>query len=1195
MPEPGGLNPGTEPLDGRTADDFVALAGGSTEDELAGPDRGLEHSALYAVLFVVLAGGAMLLSRPEGLRMISLDDSTHTLMEAVATLLAFLVGTLALVRYYSRKQITFLLIGCGFLGAGILDLNHLVGTLPGVLEARAVRDSAFDDEAMYAWTWTAGRVYLSLFLFMSLIAWRQEVKAGQAEGFSEATVYGTALVLSVVNLLFFEYAPLASLTVPQWVVSRPAEMVPALFFGLAFAGFYKKGSWRRDQFDHWMMVSLLIAALGHGAFMAFSEAKLDVMSDGAHLLKIASLLAVLTGLLHSVYSTFTREAAVLEALKGSNDALAREVDFRAKTEEAVKESSARLQRFLDNANDLIQNVDRDGRFQYVNRSWKRVLGYSNEDLERMSLFDIVHPEHRAELKREFNRLYEGGDPEPFHTEYVAADGRLVILSGSTQLQMAGDQPVATQTILRDVTEQRLAEQRLDESQRNLEALVENTGDSIWSVDRNHRLITMNSAFSLAIEARTGQEPQVGQFPNDLFDEDDAQWYRELYAKTLSGSRHVDVRSDTVDGHLRYFEMYANPIQSVDGVVGAVFFGKDVTDRVRAEEALRVAKEEAEAANKAKSDFLANMSHELRTPLNSVIGFTNILLKNKDGRLDDKDIGFLTRVLTNGKHLLALINEVLDLAKVEAGRMELIIEEIDLAHLCVETVQQLEGQAKAKDGDVKLVADVPESVKLVETDSAKLKQVIINLVGNALKFTHEGSVTVRLELADDGATPTAISVVDTGIGIPDDRLEAIFEAFQQAEAGMSRKYGGTGLGLALSRSICLLMGYDLIVESEVGQGSTFKIVMGARAERPVRPDDDEAPTTTASSVTTTAAAVTDSPDDARTPAAVAPKLDSASVASSGEDGRGTARNAPLPVAGGPDAVGAGAEDLDGAGDDTGATAVVGEGKDAPARAGPRDGTNPPAAKPGWSDFKVLVVDDEKDSRVLIEHFLEDFGCQVFTATNGAEGLEMARSVQPDLMTLDLIMPEMTGWEVLKRAKADPELREIPIVVVSVVANEGRGKLLGAVDLVTKPFEREDLLRVLWRNLGRRRGGRVLLMVGDADRKAELAGVVSEHGLEVRTSAERDVMAALAQESPDAVVLDLSLPNLHGVASLLELRESRVHTGLPVLVLTRPDLNEREREMVGELATVYSQPDGADEKLARMLEASFQTSGHRVAGG
>jgi PAS domain S-box-containing protein len=749
----------------------------------------------------------------------------------------------------------------------------------------------------------------------------------------------------------------------------------------------------------------------------------------------------------------------------------------------------------------------------------------------------------------------------------------VILSGSAQVQSIAGKPV-TQSILRDVTEQRLAERRLDESQRNLEALVENTGDSIWSVDREHRLITLNSAFSLAIEARTGREPQVGEFPADVFASEDVEWYERLYAKTLAGERHSDRRTDHVDGQLRSFEVFANPIQSVDGVSGAVFFGKDVTGRVRAEEALRVAKDEAEAANKAKSDFLANMSHELRTPLNSVIGFTNILLKNKEDRLTDKDMGFLQRVLTNGKHLLALINEVLDLAKVEAGRMELIIEDVDLAHLCVETVQQLEGQARSKGSGVVLRADVPDSVNHVETDSAKLKQVIINLVGNALKFTHDGSVTVRLEMGPDGRTPTAIAVQDTGIGIPADRLEAIFEAFQQAEAGTSRKYGGTGLGLALSRSICLLMGYDLIVESKFGEGSTFRIVMGARAERPVLDDQDDTPEALApagegpSRANGSHVSTQGTTDAARwgagggaldeLPLTLVPLEDSRSLRTvrNGSPGAGASTGH---VA---DAVEVGSRDRSAAGDQQ---------------------------RPTWNDFKVLVVDDERDSRVLAAHFLEDFGCQVFTASGGEEGLELARRIRPDLMTLDLIMPGVSGWEVLRRMKADPELRGVPVVVLSVVANEGRGRLLGAVDLVTKPFDREDLLRVLWRNLGRRRGGRVLLMVADEERRTLLSRVVRERGLEVAAGDSGDLMATLAREAPDAVVLDLADPRTNMLAELLHLRDDRVQTGLPVLVMTHPELNDQERTIVTELATVHAPATDSARALERLLDASFPLAG------
>ncbi len=1113
------------------------------EEGYPGPDRSKEHAALYLVLLVVLVGGAVLLRRPFVFLNWSTAPSVHTLFEAIATVLALIIGGLALVRFYSRKQITFLFIGCGFLGAAILNLNHALATSDFFLNARVEVNPEIRPGDVFAWTWTAERVFLSIFLFVSLLLWRQEVRAGRSgEGISEGSVYSTALVLTLAYLLLFEYSvPTVAITRPFRALARPAEFIPAAFFLLAFIGFVRKGTWRRDPFEHWLLVSLLISTLAHAAFMAFSEQRFDSMFDAAHLLKIASYVAILAGLLSSVYETFQREAHALDALTHSNEALAHEIEVRAHTEQAVKESSRRLQEFLDNANDLIQSVAADGRILYVNSSWKRVLGYSDEELERLTLFEIVHPAHRARLEREFRRILDGSAPGRFEVDYVAADGRVVMLSGSVQAQESGGRTVATQSILRDVTEQRLAERQLDESQRNLEALVENTGDSIWSVDRDHKLITLNSAFALAMEARTGHEPKVGQSPQEVFPPEDAGWYEEMYDRTLRGERHIALRTDQVDGQHRYFELYANPIQALEGVAGAVFFGKDVTERVRAQEALAVAKDEAEAANKAKSDFLANMSHELRTPLNSVIGFTNILLKNKDERLNDKDIGFLQRVLSNGKHLLALINEVLDLAKVEAGRMELIIEDIDLADLCVETVQQLEGQAKTKDGKVALLADVPEEVAHVETDSAKLKQVIINLVGNALKFTHEGSVTVKLELASDGRTPVAISVIDTGIGIPADRLEAIFEAFQQAEAGTSRKYGGTGLGLALSRSICLLMGYDLIVESEEGKGSTFKIVLGERAGKPVREPETE---------------------DERTPADWGASEQRAGGGSGGTKQAEAIRPGTEPGEATPGADGDGAR----------ADAEAAEGEEI-------------APSPMLRDFKVLVVDDEKDSRVLIEHFLEEFGCGVVSAANGEEGIALAREHKPDLITLDLIMPGLSGWEVLKRLKADPELRHIPVVVVSVVAGEGRGSLLGAVDLVTKPFEREDLLRVLWRHLGRKQGGRILLITDEPQLQDGLRRFLSARGLQAvmreRGANPLDVMAA---EAPDAVMLDLSTADVDGIALLRKLRMSRLYGGLPLFAVTEDDPQADLRNTLNELHAVIvprSEPVAALDEVLGVL--------------
>ena len=250
--------------------------------------------------------------------------------------------------------------------------------------------------------------------------------------------------------------------------------------------------------------------------------------------------------------------------------------------------------------------------------------------------------------------------------------------------------------------------------------------------------------------------------------------------------------------------------------------RDLAGRAAAARALRDAKESAEAANRAKSDFLARMSHELRTPLNSVIGFSNVLLKMRTVELGDDGRTYLERVRDNGMHLLTMIDDLLDIARIEVGRIAIDSRTVALDALVRDVVGAFEEDARRR--GLGLYADLPDGPARLEADPSRLRQVLVNLVSNALRFTRRGSVTIRVVTDPVTDVPVRIEVVDTGIGIPLDRQAAVFEAFEQADTSTGREFGGTGLGLAISRSLCELMGFQLTLASTPNVGSTFSVVL-----------------------------------------------------------------------------------------------------------------------------------------------------------------------------------------------------------------------------------------------------------------------------------------------------------------------------------------------------------------------------------
>jgi PAS domain S-box-containing protein len=1057
-------------------------------------DRTATRAATHFFVVVLLAVLARGLSRSDW----TSGPILYGTLETLSALLAFVVGALALVRFYSRKRETFLFIGTGFLGTGFLDL------FPAVLAMGWVGEwTAAEVEGLATWGFTASGTFLSLFLLTGGITWRRNLANPDRKPTREATVYLTAALLAVVVFAIFNLFPLTGALRPDQFIRQPAELVPSLIFLISAVGYLAKNHWRSDAFEHWLIVGLLIGVMAHGAYMPFSSQYHDGLFVGAHGLKVLSYAGVLVGLLASVYVTFRREGEVAEATREANQALAREIDYRRQAERLIQEKEERLQDFLDNAHDLIQSVDPDGRFVYVNQAWKTALGYSDEEIKALTLFEILDPGCRERCKRDFARVIQGENLPALEVDFVAADGRVIQVSGSANVWIKDGAPVATRSIFRDITEQVQARRQFETFQANLRALVENTGDAIWSVDRAKRLITFNTAFSMALEVRTDREPRVGDLPADCLPPEDVAWYVDMYEKALYGNGFSELREEKIGGQVRTYEFFFNPIREAAGITGVAVFEKDVTARRRTQLALRMAKEEAEDANQAKSKFLASMSHELRTPLNSVIGFTNILLKNRTGNLAEQELSFLDRIIANGKHLLDLINEVLDLAKIEAGRMESVFQTVDLTTLLGDTLSQLEGQVRGK--RVVLRSQIPEGIDSIESDLGKLRQVIINLVGNALKFTDEGEVSVEILVKGDGRTPSAIAVRDTGIGIPPDRLQAIFEAFQQADKDTSREFGGTGLGLTISRSLCQLMGYDLRVESEEGKGSTFTILLTAGTSPEKRAEEElmqEALKPIESTRPATSTAETSSPK------------------------------------------------------------------------GPR--------------ARILVIDDDPDSLRLLRVQLEEIGFEVLTAPSAEVGLEVAKKQNPDLITLDLVMPGMTGWEALREFKKSPDLQHIPVVIISTVAGEqDRGSLFGSVDLLTKPVDKSELLTVLRRNLPVPRGQRVLVVEDEPGTQEILRTCLEEIGLQVTLAGNgEEAEAALEAFDPDLILLDLVMPVMDGTAFLQRLREDPDGSEIPVIICTGKELSLGERKrLLAQAIRVLEKGEGFEKDLMSALADFF----------
>jgi PAS domain S-box-containing protein len=633
----------------------------------------------------------------------------------------------------------------------------------------------------------------------------------------------------------FEQSPMA--TVVFDVAGRPVSCNPAFerMWGVTLDAIPEDFSLFADP----QLVGAEILPLVHRAFAGETVQLPPILFDMG---QVAGAAGRARWIVCTVYPVRDETGAVVQVVIMEEDVTPRveaEAERRAAEERFRIVQDASLDSFA--IWDAVRGTDgriEDFMLGYANQTYQRAFQASMEDIRGRGMLECFPTATSSGRFTRYVQVVETGVTDDTIAEYEV-DGRwyrMTIAKVRDSIAMN----------ISDITGRIQAEQMLRRSQEELEQRVADRTRALEESRSQFRIAFEQSVVGMSLSLTDGRFVMVNPALSAIlgYSEDELLThtfhdvtYPEDRALTSSAVRGALSDSDAVrhekryltkSGELIWVEVTARLFHAEDG--GKRYFIaqiQNITERKRTEAALntaRLAAEEAlaaaEAASRAKSEFLAVMSHELRTPLNAIIGFSNVLGKDKRGVLNPLETRYVSRIGANATHLLSLINQVLDLAKIEAQHLEVTEGPLDVGALAASVAQQLEGQLDGR--PVTLQTEIPEAVAIISTDAEKLRQVLINLVGNALKFTRKGSVTVRVVTDAKTHVPTRVEVSDTGIGIPSDHLETIFGAFEQGGTGVAREFGGTGLGLAISRALCHALGFDLVVRSTIGVGSTFRV-------------------------------------------------------------------------------------------------------------------------------------------------------------------------------------------------------------------------------------------------------------------------------------------------------------------------------------------------------------------------------------
>ncbi|HWY55925.1 MAG TPA: response regulator [Terriglobales bacterium] len=1118
------------------------------------PNHARERSLIYAVLTLALLLGSVPAHRSLWLG----NAELHTLLETIATVLGLVTGVMALVRYYTKKSDMFLVLGTGFLGGALLDGYHglvrssfFVGHTPASLSS------------LTPWSGIMSRVFISLLICASLVTWSREPQRPTGDRLKEAMVYLLVGTWTVASFILFALASLPPPFHPHQLIHRPADFVPAIFFALAVVGYLWKGRWKTDDFEHWLVLFLIVSALGHMGYMSFYSRLFDTQYFVAHALKILGHVAVLTGLFISTFSIFKSEARsaadllranqslatqitereqIEEALRRAhdkleervqartsdlgraNEALEAEIAVRGGVEEALSKERTILRSLIDNVPNFLYIKDTQAKFVVANLHCALRLGLkTSEELLGKGDFDL-YPQHlAARFYEDDQAVLRSGQPLLNHEEMgVDHEGNAThILSTKVPIRDKDGRVTGLAGVGIDITAQKRADAELRDSRELFRILLDSIPEGIYGID-NQGNCTFCNPSCLRLLGYADAAELLGKNMHILMHHTRADGTHypvaecHIYEAFRRGQgTHIDDEVLWCRDHTSFpAEYWSYPMLRDEDVIGTVVTFVDITQRKRAETVLREAREAAEAANHAKSEFLANMSHEIRTPMNGVIGMTELAL---DTELTSEQRGYLNLVKSSAESLLALINDILDFSKIEAGRLDIETIDFNLRDSLDDTLKAVNLRAHEKGIELAchILPDVPEAVR---GDPTRLRQIVTNLIGNAIKFTSEGEVLIRVETKQqtDSEVLLHFSVTDTGLGIPLEKQASIFEAFTQADNSTTRKYGGTGLGLSITLRLVEMMGGRIWLESEPGRGSTFHFSVRFQLQ-------------------------------SRSP-----------------------------------------------------------------------GMHTPIGLERLRDLSVLIVDDNATNRHILKEMLAGWQMKTVEADGGRSALALLKRAAEEgkafsIVLLDAQMPEVDGFQVAAQTRQNPQLATLAFIMLTSAGFRGdaaRCRELGIQAYLPKPVKHSDLLQTIQTVLSspgrtkeapalitthslRESRGHLKILLAEDNRVNQVLAVrlLEKRGHRVAlVETGKAALEALQNESFDLILMDVQMPELDGLETTERIREDEKTTGkhIPIVAMTaHAMIGDRERCLGAGMDAYISKPLSV-KNLFATIEGLFPAS-------